>query len=120
MFTFYESKAAYDKNSVLNMQMGVDLDVVNDVDLLEYPYHITVYDAEAVQRLHRDVICEMFRFWFEDEADKAMAQFDRYLGYAIGNDQEHRIDEIKYNGRLMFFYKAGGEDGFSLSIHSLN
>lgn len=120
MFTFYESKAAYDKNSVLNMQMGVDLDVVNDVHLLEYPYHITVYDAEAVQRLHRDVICEMFRFWFEDEADKAMAQFDRYLGYAIGNDQEHRIDEIKYNGRLMFFYKAGGEDGFSLSIHSLN
>ena len=104
MFTFYESKAAYDKNSVLNMQMGVDLVVVNDVDLLEYPYHITVYDAEAVQRLHRDVICEMFRFWFEDEADKAMAHPTGISGMPSAMIR-NIVDEIKYNGRLMFFIK---------------
>ncbi len=99
--------------------MAIYFYTINDIRLLDNPYHIVLYDAEAVQRLHRDVIYEMFRFWFEDEADKARAQFDRYLGYAVGGDQEHRLDEIKYNDRNMFFHKIGGYNGFSLSIHTL-
>ena len=93
---------------------------INDIRLLDNPYHIVLYDARAVQRLHRDVVYEMFKFWFKSEANKAMAEFDRYLGYAVGNDREHRVEEITYNGRKMFFYKVGGDNGFSLSIYSLN
>lgn len=118
-YDFYESEEKYKENSILNIQMAIYFYTINDIRLLDNPYHIVLYDAEAVQRLHRDVIYEMFRFWFEDEADKAMAQFDRYLGYAVGGDQEHRLDEIKYNDRNMFFHKIGGYNGFSLSIHTL-
>jgi hypothetical protein len=117
-YSFYESKEAFKQNSVLNTQMSIHLDTLNDVYYSEHPYHFALYDAEAVKRLHRDVIYDMFKFWFEDEVDKAMAEFDRYLGYAIDEDQEHRIDEIIYNGRLMFFHKIGGDNGFTLNIHT--
>ncbi len=117
-YNFYENEDEYKENSVLNIQMGIDFDTINDAYYSEHPYHLTIYDAEAVKRLHRDVIYDMFKFWFEDEVDKAMAEFDRYLGYAIDEDQEHRIDEIIYNGRLMFFHKIGGDNGFTLNIHT--
>jgi len=118
-YDFYESEDKYKEDSIHNIQMTIHFDTINDIYLLDNPYHMTLYDAGAVQRLHRDVIFEMFRFWFGNEADKAMAQFDRYLGYAVENDKEHRVEEIIYNGRKMFFYKVGSKDGFSLSIHSL-
>jgi hypothetical protein len=118
-YVFYENEEMYKQNSILNMQMVVDVSTMNDIDILRNPYHITLYDADAVKRLHRDAIYEMFKFWFEQDADKAMKEFDRYLGYATSNDQEHRIDEITYNGRLMFFNKIGGDNGFTLLIHCL-
>jgi len=117
MYVFYESKEIHDKDSG-KMHMGIDLDTINDVRLMDTPYDITIYDAVAVKKLHRDVIYEMFKFWFEKDVDKAMAEFDKYLDYAISGDQEHRIDKITYNKRLMFFYKIGGDDGFSLTINS--
>ena len=117
-YTFYESKEVYDQNSITNMQMGIDLETINDIDFMDHPYDFVLYDAAAVKNLHRDVIYEMFKFWFEQDVDKAMAEFDRYLDYAVNGDQEHRIEEITYNRRLMFFYKVGGKDGFSLTIHS--
>lgn len=119
VYVFYENEEMYIQNSIHNMQMAVDIETLNDIDILRNPYHITLYDADAVNRIHRDAIYEMFKFWFEQDADKAMKEFDRYLGYATSNDKEHRIDRITYNGRLMFFYKVGGDDGFSLSINSL-
>lgn len=118
-YTFYESKQLYDQNSITNMQMALHLDTINDIRLMDDPYDFVLYDAAAVKNLHRDVIYEMFKFWFELDADKAMAEFDRYLEYAISGDQEHRIEKITYNRRLMYFYKIGGDNGFSLSINSL-
>jgi len=97
--------------------MCIDIDIINDTYYSEHPYHFVLYDAEAVKRLHRDVVYEMFNFWFDDESDKAMAEFDRYLDYAINDDKEHRLDDYIYNGRYMFFYKIGGENGFSLQIY---
>lgn len=117
-YSFFESEESFMQNSVLNIQMFVNMNTINDIRLMETPYHMTIYNAEAVKRLHRDVIYDMFRFWFDAEADKAMAEFDRYLDYAIRYDQEHRIEEITYNDRLMFFYRVGGTDGFTLSINS--
>lgn len=116
-YSFYNDEESFLQNSVLNKQMSVHLDTINDAYYSEHPYHITLFDAEAVKRLHRDVIYDMFKFWFEDEADKAIFEFDRYLDYAINNDQEHRIDELTYNGRFMFFYRVGGDNGFKLQIH---
>lgn len=119
MYIFYESKEIHDKNSGL-MHMGVDLDTLNDEYFMEHPYYFTVYDATAVKKLHRETIYEMFKFWFAKDVDKAMAIFDRYLDYATNNDTKNRIEEITYNSRLMFFYKVGGDDGFTLTIHSLS
>ncbi len=118
VYNFYENEDTYRANSIINIQMGVDIDITNDVDLTKHPYHITVYDAEAVKRLHSDVIYEMFKFWFRETADNAMSEFEKYLGYAINGDQENRINEITYNNHLMFFHKVGGSNGFSLHIHS--
>ncbi len=118
-YIFYENEEMYKQNCILNMQMVIDIETMNDIDILKNPYHITLYDADAVKRIHRDAIYEMFKFWFEKDADKAMAEFDKYLEYATKNDQENRIDKITYNDRLMFFHKLSGDDGFTLSIHSL-
>ena len=118
-YDFYESEEKYKENSIINIQMAIYFNTIDDPSIMDNPYHIVLYDAEAVQRLHRDVVYEMFRFWFRGEADRAIAWFDRYLGYAVSGDQEHRIDEITYNGRKMFFHKIGGDNGFSLSIHTL-
>lgn len=118
MYVFYEDKVTYDKNSV-NMQMAVELDTLNNLYYMEHPYYITVYDAAAVKKLHRDALYDMFKFWFAKDVDKAMVAFDRYLDYAINNDQKHRVEEITYNDRLMFFYKVGGDNGFTLHINSL-
>ncbi len=118
-YTFYESKEKLEENSVLNKQMYISITTLDDNRLMDNPYHITLYNAQAVKSMHREVIYEMFKFWFSNDTDKAMEEFDRYLNYAITNDQEHHIDEITYNGRLMFFHKVGGDDGFTLSINSL-
>ena len=118
MYTFYESEEVYERDSILTMQMGVDLDTINDMRLMLHPYYITVYDATAVKKLHRDSIYEMFRYWFEKDISQAIAAFDRYLDYATNNDQKHRIEEITYNKRLMYLHKVGGNDGFTLTIYS--
>ncbi len=117
-YNFYENEEKCRQNSILNIQMGIDLDIINDAYLSEHPYHFTLYDAEAVMRLHRDVVYDMFIFLFDADADKAISVFDRYLVYAVENDQEHRIEEITYNSRLMFFHKIGGDNGFTLHIHT--
>lgn len=120
LYGYYGSKEAYEKDSITALQMTVQLDTLNDSYYMEHPYYITVYDAAAVKKLHRDAIYEMFKFWFAKDVDKAMAAFDRYLDYATDNDQKNWVEEITYNGRLMFFYKAGGDDRFSLTINSLS
>ena len=118
-YDFYESEQKYRENSILNIQMAIYFNTIDDPSIMDNPYHIVLYNAEAVQQLHREVVYEMFKFWFKAEANKAMAEYDRYLEYAVCGDQKHRVEEITYNGREMFFYKVGGDNGFSLSIHSL-
>ena len=117
-YLFYEKEENQDLEGN-RMQMAVDLDTVNNDYLMEHPYYIIVYNAAAVKRLHRDTIYEMFKFWFAKDVDKAMVAFDRYLECATNNDQKNRVEEITYNGRLMFFYKVGGDDRFKLTINSL-
>ncbi len=119
VYIFYENEEMYKQNSILNMQLVVDINTMNFVDVLRNPYQITIYDADAVKRIHRDAILKMFEFWFEQDANKAMGEFDKYLQYATTNDQDNRITEITYNNRLMFFHKLAGDEGFTLSIHSL-
>jgi len=116
-YSFYNDEDSFLENSVLNKQMSIHLNTINDAYYSENPYHFVIYNAGAVKRLHRDVVYDMFKFWFEDEADKAMAEFDRYLDYAINNDQESRINKVTYNGRFMFFHKIGGDNGFTLNIY---
>lgn len=118
-YNFFESEEIYKENSITTMQMGIDVHTINDIRLMEHPYDFTVYDAKAVKKLHLEVVYEMFKVWFEHDTDKAMSEFNKFLNYAITNDQKHYIEEITYNKRLMFFYRVGGTDGFSLSINSL-
>ncbi len=114
---FYESEEAYEQSG--NRQLAVTIDTEDNMEELKSPYDIFVYDAEAVKRLHRDSIYEMFKYWFEDDTDKAMEDFDRYLEYAISNDQESRMETFEYNGRLVGFSKAPGNCAYIIYIHSL-
>lgn len=116
-FTFYESKDKFEENSILNKHMSVHIDTINDIELSKHPYYINVFNSREVKLLHRDVIYEMFLFWFDKDAEKAMGVFDKYLEYAITNDKENHIDEVSYNDRRLFFYRAIDDDGFSLTIH---
>ncbi len=117
-YDFYESEQAYKENSVINIQMWIYFETIDDPSIMDNPYHIVVYSAVDVKRLHRDVVHEMFRFWFEDEVDKAMAEFDRHLEYAANGDKEHRYEEFTYNDRKIFIHRVGRTDGFNLSIFS--
>jgi hypothetical protein len=119
LYFFYEDEEMYRQNSILNTQLVIEIETMDDINILENAYHIDIYDADGVKRLHRDSIYEMFKFWFEKDADKAMAEFDRYLVYATSNDQNGRYEEITYNSRYMFFHKTGGNNGFTLFIYSL-
>lgn len=118
LYGFFESKEVYDKDSI-TMQMVVELDTVNNEYYMEHPYYITVYDAAATKRLHRDAIYEMFKFWFAKDVDKAMAIFDKYLYYSINGDTKNHLDEVTFNDRLIFIHKAGTDDRFALTINSL-
>ena len=51
-YSFYESEERYKKNSVLSKQMSIHLDTSNDAYLSQHPYHINIFDADGVKRLH--------------------------------------------------------------------
>jgi len=118
-FIFYESKGAFDHNSIETMQMGIDINFMDMENILKTPYHITVYDPKAVKKLHRDVVYSLFQYLFEKEADKAMAAFDNYIDYAINGDQIDRMETVEFNNRSGWFYKVRNNDVFSMHINSV-
>lgn len=118
LYAFFKSKESYDLDSI-KMDMCVDLDTLNDGYYMEHPYYITVYNAAAVKKLHRDAIYEMFKFWFSKDVDKARTRFDKYIDYSLNNDKSNWCETLTYGGRDVQFYKAGGDDRFSLIIYSL-
>lgn len=118
-FSYYESKAAYDRTSIETTQMSINIDFVNDDDLMKTPYHITVYNPKGVKALHRDSIYDLFQFLHGKDADKAMAAFDRYLGYAINGDSTDHVEWVTFNNRKALYYKVKNNEVFSVTIDSL-
>lgn len=114
MYTFYSSEIESKKNSTYGMQMGIDFEL-SDL-YADNPYHITVYDAAAVKSLHRDVVYDLFKSLFGKDVDKAMADFDRHLGYAIAGNERNKLDEITYsNGRWAQLNTGGSSTGIIIS-----
>ena len=104
---------------VTDMQMAFTIQTYNHEYYMKCPYDFVIYDADAVKKLHRGFVVEMFKYFFGNDADKAIAQFDYYL--SIANDNSIELKKVfYYNGRKLRLNKFGNDTGFSMFIHSKN
>lgn len=118
--SLYESKDMYDKSSIEYLQMGIHINFTDDSNLMETPYHITVYNPKAVKSLHMEAVYCLFQHLYGKEADKSFTVFDRYIGYALNGDEIDRVEWVTFNGRKALYYKVAKDEGFTVDINSLD
>ena len=98
-----------------SIHMGFSVHTTNNLSM-EFPYAITVFDPENVQKLHRDVVEDAFKVLFEQDTKKAMEAFDKYI--ALSLNQNSPSDEwLTLNSRKMRIYRVAGEQRFSMWIY---
>lgn len=114
-FGFYESKDKYENGSVFDINMGISIETAES--LLKFPYSITIYDAEKVKSIHRDLLVSLFRYWFGNDSKKAIEQLDYYL--SISNNNSLELKKVfKFNNREVQFNKFVNNTGFVIGISS--
>lgn len=113
-FSLYESEAAFKKNFIENTQASIGIHINSDC---EFPYNITIYDPDKTKELHRQFYAELFRYLFEHDSNKAMAQFDKYLELYKETD-EYVEDSYYFNNRKFIIYKPENDKVFSIWIYS--
>lgn len=98
-----------------SIHMGFSVHTANN-STMEFPYAITVFDPENVQKLHRDVVEDAFKVLFEQDTKKAMEAFDKYI--ALSLNQNNPSDEwFTLNRRKIRIYRVAGEERFSIWIY---
>lgn len=113
--SFYESKAAIEESD-LNVQMGFCIYPM-DEKVISHPYSITVFAPSRVKALHMEFVNTIFKHLFDSDSEKAVAQFNRYIGLSSKTNESFE-DKLIFNGRSARFYKVSGENSFSVWIYS--
>lgn len=114
-FGFYESKDKFDNGTVFDINMGINIETAES--LLKNPYAITIYDAEKVKSIHRDLLVSLFQYWFGNDSKKAIEQLDYYFSIANNNSLELK-KVLKFNNREVHFNKFANDTGFSIGVSS--
>lgn len=113
--SFYQSKNSYNQSD-FNIQMGLSIHTLDDKSV-EFPYEITVFNPEEVKALHRDVIVEVFKSLFENDAAKAISEFDRYLELSTKSGPATE-NTYNYNNRKVRFYTVENEKKLTVWIYN--
>ena len=111
---FYNDKevAITDEFSI---HMGISIHTANSQSM-EFPYAITVFDPYNIKKLHQDVIDDVFKEMFEQDAIKAMEEFDKYIDLSLNQDSPS--DEwLTLNSRKIRIYRVEGEQRFTMWIY---
>lgn len=111
---FYHDKDSYDQSD-LNIEMSFSIHNSDDKSI-EHPYTITVFKPEEVKKLHRDVISETFKSLFENDSDKAMEEFDKYLELSLKRGPA-KESTYYFNKRKTLFYIVENENKFTVWIY---
>ncbi len=114
-FVFYESRDKFDNGTVFDINMLINIETSES--LLKNPYAITIYDAEKVKSVHRDLLVSLFQYWFGNDSKKAIEQLDYYLSI-VNNDSLELKRNFKFNNREVSFYKLSGDTRFSIGVSS--
>lgn len=103
-YEFYDNEE--DFHAVYEPNMNCAITVYNDgsVRHTNYPYAMVIYHVDKFKSLHRDVFIELFKYLFEKDSDKAIAELDKFLNVS-GTET---LKEIKINDRYLTFHCGGG------------
>jgi hypothetical protein len=112
---FYESKAALEESD-FNVQMGFSINPINE-KIISHPYTITVFVPQKVKDLHMDFVKAVFKYLFDNEADGAILQFNRYINLSEKTEESYD-DTQTFDGRKARFYKVSGENAFTVWVYS--
>lgn len=113
--SFYENKAAMEESD-FNIQMGFCIYPM-DEKVISHPYSITVFVPTKVKELHMDFIKSVFKYLFNNDSEKGIVQFNRYIDLSSKTNEKYE-DYLSLNNRKVRFYKVSGENTFSVWIYS--
>ncbi|HOJ09795.1 MAG TPA: S-layer homology domain-containing protein [Clostridiales bacterium] len=112
----YKSKEAYEESSIFK-------DCSFSIRMAEWElngYDITIFDAKATKELHRDVFIDLLNHLLEDEAERAIKDFDHILELAIKRQGIPYQKEYSLNNRIVIITKHNSDDGFGMYIRIKN
>lgn len=64
-----------------------------------------------------DFVKAVFEYLFDNECDKAILQFNRYINLSAKTEESYE-DIQTYDGRKTRFYKVSGENAFTVWVYS--
>jgi len=97
------------------MQGSISIETIDDIAMQKVPYNITIWDIEATQMYHDEVIKDVFRALFESEGGKAIAEYEKHLELANSSITGFR-KFVVLNDRSIHFFKEGARKSMSVSI----
>src|SRR5690606_19125419 len=115
---FYPSREAFDESSIF-CDMSFFIETLDNERNMTYPYQLVVDEPQRVKELHRDFIVELFRHLFEEDADKAINEFDYYINLCLDGDTKELKKVFDFNNRRVSYNKFENDTGFSMGISSI-
>lgn len=111
---FFDSEESY-KKSFYNISMSLDIRVNYDENAAS-TYYLSVDEPKKIKGIHQEIINEMFKYLFENDYEKTMVVFNKYLEEGI-NDTA-RLSDIDYslNNRKVNIYRSDLSGGFTVRI----
>ncbi len=112
-FTEKEEHAYSDNANYFHGSIGIA--TVDDKIEQEIPYRIDSNNIEAIKKYHNEVIKDVLRALFEKEANKAIAEYEKYL--ELANTSNKGFSQVVViNDRSMHFFKDGAGKNIGISI----
>ena len=103
------------KEDMFSQAMNINV-LSLDNEGLAFPYNITIYKPQEVSDIHKDVITEVFKFWFEGETEKAIAEFNKCL--EIAKKAGKAIDNsYTFNKRKVVMYTVENQPVLTVRIY---
>lgn len=119
--TFYESKAVMQEDLTnddipIGYQMTITIRTIDSDRDMQFPYSFVAFDTAKVKELHVEVIEELFKELFQQDADKAIKELHNLIDAAL-NDLPRQIQkDIILNDRYLGLNKFAGSNRFSIDV----
>lgn len=113
-YFFEKEEDSYsDETGITHMSIGIQ--TIDSEEVQKIPYDIIIWNPSKVKEQHNEVVKAFLTALFEKDADKVIAEYEKYLNLALTTDDGFS-KKIVLNDRTIHFYRTMNKKQLDISI----